>query len=335
MKPHEIMQDINQLLDTIVTRTIAINKKNFSCDYLLDVDLVQDDVRQLYRRLEMLRSQMAGDNRPFHMQAGEAGGHVSSGDDTSRQPIREEPPEAESQDVEPAAPPQEPAAEMKTEPDAPQQTDPVPPEIPDVPPAEEPKPAAQTPEADKPAEKGETRDVENMPPLRADADTDKQHTAAQGASPAGRPATDDTPAHSGQHPPATNKGNGNRAVIDILSEYSNRVIGDTYLQEDDNSLHNRLSNEREDKSIGERMEQQPLSNLKEAIGVNEKFLFINELFDGNIQAYNEAISRLNSMEDSAKAFDYLNRLGIEYAWDANRSAGTIEKLAKLVQRRYT
>ena len=102
----------------------------------------------------------------------------------------------------------------------------------------------------------------------------------------------------------------------------------------ENSLHDKISSSKEDVSIGARMQQKSISNLKDAIGVNEKFLFINELFNGNIQDYNDAIDKLNSFGDINEAFEYINGLTTRYAWDGNRSAITIEKFASLVQRRY-
>jgi len=293
MKPQEIMQEINQLLDDIVTRTLDINKKNFDGDYLLDIDLVQDDVRHLYRRLEMLRTLMATypgarENLPrkAEQEPADSESPVQEGTDVAH--TREKP--AQDEDTRTVPP--------KPAPKTPASTPPTP----DPPPAPEPEHReAQTPTYEpEPVPKNEFQ-------KKAEPDNDQ---------------------------PKPGKNNGNKAVIDILSEYSDRTIGDAYLKEEDDSIHKKISFDKEDKSIGERMQQQPISDLKEVIGVNEKFLFINELFDGNIQAYNDAVARLNSMEDAQKAFDYLNSLGMEYAWDASRSADTIEKLATLIQRRY-
>lgn len=41
------------------------------------------------------------------------------------------------------------------------------------------------------------------------------------------------------------------------------------------------------------MKNHPVSDLKEAIGINDRFLFIREIFGGNRQAYEEAISKMN------------------------------------------
>lgn len=132
--------------------------------------------------------------------------------------------------------------------------------------------------------------------------------------------------------PENNTGNG-KTVIDLFSETQPRSVKDK-LSGEDNSVHQRIASQKEDKSIGARLQQHPIGHIKEAIGLNEKFLFINELFNGDIQAYNEAIANLNDMGDLTKAFDYLNKLTKDHGWDAGRSAETIEKLAGFVQRRY-
>lgn len=127
--------------------------------------------------------------------------------------------------------------------------------------------------------------------------------------------------------------NGNRGVVDLFAQDAPRSVGENFARED-NSLHKKIVAQKEDRSIGTRLQMTPVASLKDAIGVNEKFLFINELFGGNILVYNEAIARLNSFENMQMAFDYLNELSMVLVWDQNRSGQAIEKLANFVQRRY-
>lgn len=148
-----------------------------------------------------------------------------------------------------------------------------------------------------------------------------------------------SPTHSAQpaprpvSKPVSSKGSNGKSVIDMFAENQAKSIGDK-LGGEDNSLHQRISSQKEDKSIGARLQHYPISNIREAIGLNEKFLFINELFNGDIEAYNDAINKLNDIGSVKQAFDYLNTLTGIYGWDAGRSAETIEKLANFVQRRY-
>ncbi len=111
------------------------------------------------------------------------------------------------------------------------------------------------------------------------------------------------------------------------------LVGEKFSSEK-SSIHERLIQIKEDKSIGARLQYKPVKNIKEAIGINEKFLFINELFNGDLKSYNESVEKLNDFPSIHEAFEFLNKLTYEYQWDGQRSADTIEKFANLVQRRY-
>lgn len=346
MKSQEIMQEINRLLDGIVTRALEINRKNASGDALLDVDLAKDDIRQLYRRLELLRGIIA---ESAGMEAGSDATTPKAGAKTPDQAHQGQFTAVRQPDPAPArdhTQPREPAgnqhvsenrAEHKAAPPASDQSH--------VEPRQEAKSDHPVEGSFRPgeAEGGTTRQgaAPEKPTTRSDPPTDAPMTEP----PAGRQQfqspgeplkgqqQEQKQAQAGPQAKAKNS-NGNRAVIDNLSEYSDRTIGDTYMKEKDDSLHKRISLDKEDKSIGEQMQNQPIASLKDAIGINEKFLFINELFDGDIQDYQHAIAKLNDMENAKAAFEYLNVLGVEQSWDGTRSADTIEKLAQLVHRRY-
>ncbi len=113
-----------------------------------------------------------------------------------------------------------------------------------------------------------------------------------------------------------------------------KLLADQFVQED-NSLHSRVAGKNQDKSIGLRLQRQPINSLKQAIGVNEKFLFINELFGGNIKVYHDVIDRLDQFTNAAAAFDYLNQLTVEFGWDESKNTATVETLATYVERRFS
>ena len=74
--------------------------------------------------------------------------------------------------------------------------------------------------------------------------------------------------------------------------------------EDEVTLHEHIASKSSGNTLASQLHRKPLSDLKAAIGINEKFLFINQLFDGNLQDYSEAIMKLNDSGDlnSAKQF---------------------------------
>lgn len=61
-----------------------------------------------------------------------------------------------------------------------------------------------------------------------------------------------------------------------------------------NIVDEQIGTHRRDDDISSVLKTKPVSNLKDAIGLNDKFLYIRELFDGNQARYEEAITRLNN-----------------------------------------
>ena len=76
-----------------------------------------------------------------------------------------------------------------------------------------------------------------------------------------------------------------------------------------------------------------ISDLSKAIGINDKFLFANELFAGNMQEYSIAIQQLNTSETLESAMDYFSNLQQLYEWDSENK--TVNRLLDLIDRRYS
>jgi hypothetical protein len=88
--------------------------------------------------------------------------------------------------------------------------------------------------------------------------------------------------------------------------------------ESSDTLADRLTDNSE-KRVADKLQGEKVNDLKAAIGINEKFSFINELFDGSLKNYEDAIARLNhcgSVEEAGKALDELQS---QYSWDAENS----------------
>jgi hypothetical protein len=90
---------------------------------------------------------------------------------------------------------------------------------------------------------------------------------------------------------------------------------------------------KDDNSLAGRLKKSPVSDLKAAIGLNQRFLFSNELFNGNMEAFNRAINELNHLEslNDAKRFMEI-QLAPTYEWN-NESEAVIE-FNELVERRF-
>ena len=88
----------------------------------------------------------------------------------------------------------------------------------------------------------------------------------------------------------------------------------------------------EDNSLAARLQRKPVSDLIAAIGINDKFLFLNELFNGSMEKYNKSIRSLNSFSTLLGAKTYMSELQIEFQWDCDTDA--YKKLNDLVERRF-
>ncbi|MDP2723643.1 MAG: hypothetical protein Q8O72_12885 [Bacteroidales bacterium] len=100
----------------------------------------------------------------------------------------------------------------------------------------------------------------------------------------------------------------------------------------ESSLADRLTHQGEDKSLAGKMQQERLLNIRSAIGINEKFLFVNELFKGDLSRYNRVIDELNSMKTKEGADTYLLELRIEGQWPESLEA--FQKLKEIVDRKF-
>ena len=98
------------------------------------------------------------------------------------------------------------------------------------------------------------------------------------------------------------------------------------------SIADKLSAQ-QDPSLGEQMQQNQITNIKSAIGINEKFLFINELFAGNLQDYNQSIDQLNLAKNLSEATSIFNLFQEKFNWDDENEA--VAKLKLTMSRKYS
>lgn len=90
---------------------------------------------------------------------------------------------------------------------------------------------------------------------------------------------------------------------------------------------------KEDSSVSSQLQKQPIIDLMSAIGLNERYLYSNELFDGDMQEFRNAIKMLNEFNngDEAKAF-FESGLRSTYGWEDDNTLA--HALFGLVERRY-
>ena len=86
--------------------------------------------------------------------------------------------------------------------------------------------------------------------------------------------------------------------------------------------------------LGDTLTEVPIRDLRKAIGVNDRFVFINELFRGDEVAYERSIKTINSFSIFAEAEYWIQReLKVKNSWDAGNELVT--QFYQLVKRRFS
>ena len=86
----------------------------------------------------------------------------------------------------------------------------------------------------------------------------------------------------------------------------------------------------QESSIGSKL-MQPVSDLASAIGLNDKFNFISNLFNNDAMQYEDAVNRINKAVNYDEALWILQKFR-HAGWDENRE--TVARMTEFVRRRF-
>ena len=105
----------------------------------------------------------------------------------------------------------------------------------------------------------------------------------------------------------------------------NARLGDV-LQKDKSALNERVARKDSENEI---IFTKPVKDVRKAMGINDRFFYQRELFDGNADLFNQTLDQINSMNsfDDAKNFLISN-----FKWD--KESDTTETFLKIVKRRF-
>lgn len=108
---------------------------------------------------------------------------------------------------------------------------------------------------------------------------------------------------------------------------------DAIREEEEKSLNDSLGTKKEDSSVASSLAKSPIANLKDAIAINMKFIFMNDLFEGENTSYNQALETINNFQTIGEANDYIReKLIPRYQWDMESSSAS--NFMALVERRF-
>ena len=83
------------------------------------------------------------------------------------------------------------------------------------------------------------------------------------------------------------------------------ILAETF-NDQKGSIYEQLGSLKSDDGILDIIQNKPITNLSEAIGVNDRFLFMKEIFRGDYAAYDKAIERLDGATTLTDAESIIN-----------------------------
>jgi len=105
------------------------------------------------------------------------------------------------------------------------------------------------------------------------------------------------------------------------------TIGDSFSHLS-NRFNEKLGSLKSENDISAVLKTKPINSLTEAIGINDRFLFIREIFNGNKEAYSQAITRL----ENTKSITDAHAVIMSYTGN-NDENDAVKQLLELVKRK--
>jgi hypothetical protein len=117
-------------------------------------------------------------------------------------------------------------------------------------------------------------------------------------------------------------------IVAHSEHHKETIIAEKYAK-DHKFINEVISQGTQKKDFSSMLQSKPISSIEGAIGINEKFLFIHDLFNGDSDTYNKTIEILNNSANFNEAFNYLHNT---FSWEMKSEAA--QKLLELVRRRF-
>lgn len=87
--------------------------------------------------------------------------------------------------------------------------------------------------------------------------------------------------------------------------------------------------------LSEKLSETPIADLTRALSINDRLLYMNELFGRDMKALEEALTMLNKLHNMDAAKGYLITLAEQYNWSEEEKTETAQSFIRLVKRRYS
>lgn len=123
-----------------------------------------------------------------------------------------------------------------------------------------------------------------------------------------------------------------KKIIENANEMRHQPMSKPWFAENESSLNDRLKAEQNE--VSTKLNQDPIKDLRKAFSVNDRMMFVNELFKGDEIAFDRSIKTINNYSIYPEADYWIRReLKLKYAWD--QSNPLVQEFDQLVRRRFS
>lgn len=130
-------------------------------------------------------------------------------------------------------------------------------------------------------------------------------------------------------PTSKHEETASQRLNNLLSQNNKEQSDSSSILQEQNIKQNSTS---KPKSISDKFEAANKTNLNFTIGMNYKFMFINDLFAGNVQAYENFINELNTASTLKDSMQIINSARTRYKWATTSVA--YSNLTEIIQQRF-
>jgi hypothetical protein len=130
---------------------------------------------------------------------------------------------------------------------------------------------------------------------------------------------------------------GGESKIEVEEEHEVELQEEKVVDEANHRLGDSFSKEKsvndlidaENSNLEHKLSNRPVESIKKSIGINDRFQYIRELFEGSAEKFVNAVTELDEKKDINEAVDYLKK---NFEWKKNE---TSLKFVNLVKRRFS
>ncbi len=116
-----------------------------------------------------------------------------------------------------------------------------------------------------------------------------------------------------------------------ITASASHTVSDIYKKET-TEINEQFSN-KQNNSIANKLQKNQTNDLMKAIDVNDKFLFIRELFNGNGSLFTEVLNKINELSKITEAIEYFETIKSQYRWKEESDA--YKKMYELILKKFS